>query len=82
MVSATDIERETKEDVHLKGFFNGGLDGWKWLVSPVWSQDRERYKVSVSRAGVRGSSRCVATRANFENVADIIAAHINKENSK
>lgn len=82
MVSATDIERTTREESGAPGCFYGSIDGFCWAVSTVWAQGSRKFKVSVGRAGVRGSSRCVATRANFENVADIIAAHINKENSK
>lgn len=82
MVSATDIERVTREESGAPGSFHGDLGEFSWSVSQSEAQGTRKFKVSVGRTGVRGSSRCVATRANFENVADIIAAHINKENSK
>ena len=82
MVSAVDIERVTKEESGAPGCFYGDFGGFSWSVSPSWTQGTRKFKVSVGRAGVRGSSKCVATRANFESVADIIAKHINKENSK
>ena len=82
MVSAVDIERATKEECVAPGCFSGGIGEFSWSVSQAESQGTRKFKVSVGRAGVRGSSKCVATRANFESVADIIAKHINKEQAK
>ena len=77
MVSAVDIERATSTDI--MGVYRGVLDGFWWDISESWSQGGAHYKIGVSRIGVRGSRKTVATRANFENVAQIIADHINKE---
>ena len=82
MVNTTEIERATKEESGAPGCFYGELGEFSWSVSQAEAQGPRKFKVSVGRTGVRGSSRCVATRANFENVADIIAAHINKEQAK
>ncbi len=82
MVSAVDIERATREESGAPGCFRGDLGEFSWSVSPSWAQGPRKFKVSVGRTGVRGSSKCVATRANFESVADIIAKHINKEQAK
>ena len=82
MVSAVDIERATLEESGAPCCFYGSLGEFSWSVSPSEAQWTRKFKVSVGRAGVRGSSKCVATRANFESVADIIAKHINKEQAK
>lgn len=82
MVNATDIERVTREEGGAPGCFYGNLGEFSWSVSQSEAQGPRKFKVSVGRTGVRGSSKCVATRANFESVADIIAKHINKEQAK
>ena len=82
MVNATEIEMATKEENGAPGCFYGNLGEFSWSVSQSEAQGPRKFKVSVGRTGVRGSSRCVATRANFENVANIIAAHINNEQAK
>lgn len=82
MVSAVDIERATREESETPGCFYGNLGEFSWSVSQSEAQGTRKFKVTVGRTGVRGSSKCVATRANFESVADIIANYINKEQAK
>ena len=82
MISAVDIERATREESGAPCCFYGSLGEFSWSVSPSEAQGQRKFKVSVSRTGVRGSAKCVATRANFESIADIIANYINKEQAK
>lgn len=82
MVNAVDIERATKEELGQSMCFYGSLGEFSWSASPAWAQGTRKFKVSVGRTGIRGSSKCVATRANFESIADIIANYINKEQAK
>lgn len=77
MVGTKDIEQNTKEETGQPLCFYGSFGEFSWSASPAWAQGTRKFKVSVSRTGVPGSAKCVATRANFENIADIIANHIN-----
>lgn len=77
MVGTNDIEKNTNEETGHPLCFYGSFGEFSWSASPSWAQGPRKFKVSVSRTGVRGSAKCVATRANFENIADIIANHIN-----
>lgn len=76
MLNAVEIERATEKDA---GVFRGNLGGFSWDISESWSQGGAHYKIGVSRTGVRGSRKTVATRANWQNAAQIIADFINKQ---
>lgn len=76
MITATDIERATEKQVDA---FRGNLGEFSWDISESWSQGGPHYKIGVSRTGVRGSRKTVATRANWQNAAQIIADYINKK---
>ena len=76
MVSATEIERATSTDI--MGVYRGVLDGFCWDISESWSSYGSHYKIGVSRIGVRGSRKTIATRARWQNAAQIIADYINK----
>ena len=76
MISAVDVERATETDC---GTYRGTFNGFSWDISESWSQDGAHYKIGVSRIGVRGSRRIVATRAKWQNAAQIIADYINKQ---
>lgn len=76
MVQSSEIEKATKKDA---GAFRGNLGGFSWDISESWTQGGAHYKIGVSRIGVRGSRKTVATRANWKNVAQIIAEYINKQ---
>ena len=77
MVSAVDVERATSTDI--VGVYRGGLDGFCWDISEIWSSCGAHYKIGVSRVGVRGSRKSIATRARWQNAAQIIADYINNQ---
>lgn len=78
MVKAVDIERAT-----LNGSVSlvGDLHGFWWRITDLQSEGGTRCRISVGRLESKGDTKIIATKAKWQNAAQIIADHINKNST-
>ena len=81
------IEKHTVADEQEQDTYHGRLDGFWWSITAGFAMSKsdrsgksKQYKVYAGKLGEPKTRKCLATKANYSNVFDIIADYLNKLN--
>ena len=84
-----EIEKHTVADEQEQDVYHGRVDGFWWSITAGFAMSKsdrsgksKQYKVYAGKLGEPKTRKCLATKANFSNVFEIIADYLNKLKAK